>query len=151
MKKVWLLITSLIVIVMIFVMYQQHQLINDYRSLLYSEMEKLNVPIERILAFHQEGENLVEKERTEKLERLDESFADFFNHTGTGLQLEPEISEKYYIIYNDTKLAYSHLIESYVAASTIEEREQAYQNLQEQYNQYNEFLEVSEDEFIEPI
>lgn len=101
--------------------------------------------------FIKKHKNLDEKERIEKLEHLNEAFADFFNYTGAGLQLEPEISEKYYITYNDNKLAYSRLIESYVAASTIEERDRAYKNLQEQYDQYNEFLDVSKEELVEPF
>lgn len=88
-------------------------------------MKKINVPIKRIFVYHQEAENFDEKERSEQLGRLEESFSDFFNYTGAGLQLKPEISEKYYLTYNDTKLAYSRLIESYVTASTIEERVQA--------------------------
>lgn len=151
MKKILLLIISLIAIIMIIIMYQQHQLINDYRNLLYSEMSKLNVPIERILDFHQEAENYDEKERTDKLERLEETFADFFNYTGTGLQLEPKIREKYFITYNDAKLAYSRFIENYIAASTREERDIAYKNLKDQYDQYNDFLKKSKEELVEPF
>lgn len=151
MKKNWLLIIGIIAIIMIIVMYQQNQLINDYRSLLYSEMRKLNVPIERVLDFHQEAENYDEKERTEKLERLEETFADFFNYTGTGLQLEPKIREKYFITYNDAKLAYSRIIENYIAASTTEERDVVYKNLKDQYDQYNEFLKKSEEELVKPF
>lgn len=151
MKKILMLFISLIAVIMVIVMYQQHQLINDYRSLLYSEMRKINVPIERILDFHQEVENYDEKERTEKLERLEENFADFFNYTGTGLQLEPKISEKYFITYNEAKLAYSHIIENYTAATTIEKREEAYKNLKEHYDRYNKFLKKSKEELVEPF
>ena len=66
-------------------------------------MRKLNVPIERILEFHQEAENYNEKERAEKLERIDETFADFSNYTGSGLQLESWIRDRYFITYHEAK------------------------------------------------
>ncbi len=150
-KKIWLILISLTAIVMIIVIYQQHQLIRDYRGLLYSEMEILNIPVERILEFHQEAASYDEKERNEKLEQLEESFADFFNFTGASLQLEPEIRAKYYVTYNDSKLAFARIIERYIDATTAEEREQAYQDLKEQYGQYQSFLKVSEEELVEPI
>ena len=151
MKKIWLILISLIAIVMITFMYQQNQLINDYRSLLYSEMEILNQPIERILAFHEEVESYDEKERNDKLIHLDETFADFFNFTGTGLQLEPAMREKYYITYNDTKLSYFQIIKRYMEATTAEERERAYQDLKEEYDEYQQFLKIAEKELVEPI
>lgn len=133
------------------VMYQQHQLINDYRSLLYSEMSKINIPIERILEFHQEAENYDEKERAEKLERIDETFADFSIYTGDGLQIEPKIREKYYLTYHEAKLAYFHYIKNYIAVSTTQERDVIYKNLKDRYDQYNEFLKKSEEELTEPF
>ncbi|MEK3763391.1 hypothetical protein [Solibacillus sp. FSL K6-4121] len=151
MKKIWLIIVSFIAISMIIIIYQQHQLIKDYRSLLHSEMEKLNVPIERILEFHQEAENYNEKERAEKLERLNETFADFSNYTGSGLQLESWIGDRYFITYNDTKLAYFYFIKNYMAAPTTEERDVIYKNLKERYDQYREFLKVAEEELTEPF
>ena len=151
MKKIWLILISVIAIVMITFMYQQNQLINDYRSLLYSEMETLNVPIERILAFHKEAESYDEKERNDKLNQLYETYADFFNHTGGGLQLEPVMREKYYITYNDTKLSYFQIIKSYMESTTAEERELAYQDLKETYEKYQQFLKTSKKELVEPI
>lgn len=62
---------------MIFTIYQQNQLIKDYRGLLYFEMSRINVPVERILAFHEEADRYNEEERMEKLEHLDETFGDF--------------------------------------------------------------------------
>lgn len=151
MKKIWLLIISFIAITIIIVIYQQHQLIKDYRGLLYSEMEKINVPIERILKFHQEAENYDEKERAEKLERIDETFADFSIYTGDGLQIEPKIREKYYLTYHEAKLAYFHYIKNYIAASTTQERDTVYKNLKDRYDQYSEFLKKSEEELVEPF
>ncbi|MGE7983366.1 hypothetical protein [Solibacillus sp. NPDC093137] len=151
MKKIWLIPISLIIMFMMFTIYQQNQLIKDYRSLLYFEMSRINVPVERILAFHQEADSYDDEERTEKLERLDETFADFFNFTGSGLQLEPQISAEYFVPYNDAKIAYFHLVKNYIAASTTEDREQAYINLKKRHDQYNEFLKTSEEKLVEPF
>lgn len=150
-KKRWLIPISLILLFMIFTIYQQNQLIKDYRGLLYFEMSRINVPVERILAFHEEADRYDEEERTEKLERLDETFGDFFNFTGIGLQLEPQIRAEYFVPYNDAVLAYSHLIKNYIAASTTQDREQAYINLKRRYEQYNEFLKISEEKLVEPF
>lgn len=151
MKRIWLILISVVIVVMITSLYQQNQLITDYRSLLYSEMEVLNVPIERILAFQQEAESYNETERNNKLNQLNESYADFFNYTGGGLQLEPAIREEYYLTYNDTKLSYFQIIKRYMEATTAEERERAYQDLKEEYDEYQQFLKIAEKELVEPI
>ena len=151
MKKIWLILISVVIVVMINFMYQQNQLVTDYRSLLYGEMEVLNVPIERILAFQQEAESYNETERNNKLNQLNESYADFFNYTGSGLQLEPAIREKYYLTYSDTKLAYYQIIERYLEATTAEERERAYEDLKKKYEEYQQFLQTAKKELVEPI
>ena len=151
MKRIWLILISVVIVVMITSLYQQNQLITDYRSLLYSEMEVLNVPIERILAFQQEAESYNETERNNKLNQLNESYADFFNYTGGGLQLEPAIREEYYLTYNDTKLAYYQIIERYLEATTAEERERAYEDLKKKYEEYQQFLQTAKKELVEPI
>ena len=136
---------------MITFMYQQNQLINNYRSLLYAQMEFVNVPIERILAFHEEAESYDETERNNKLNQLHQTYADFFNYTGAGLQLEPVMRERYYLTYNETKLSYDQIIKRYMEATTAEERERAYQDLKEKYEKYQQFLQAANEELVEPI
>lgn len=151
MKRIWLILIGLIALVMINFMYLQNQLITDYRSLLYSDLEHLTLPVERILAFHEESGSYDETERTEKLNQLNQTYADFFNYTGGGLQLEPAIREKYYLTYYDTKISYFQIIQRYSEATTEEERERAYQDLQEKNEEYRQFLQIALEELVELV
>ncbi|MEK4699392.1 hypothetical protein MKX47_07310 [Solibacillus sp. FSL R7-0668] len=129
---------------MMFTVYQQQRVINDYRSLLFEELEKLNTQFERFLVFHKESEKYDEKERNEKLQQLRTTFSDFFYYTGDILKVESEIRENYLITYQQTKFDLSKLLDSYIAAATAEERNRIYKEINELYSVYNEFLDSSE-------
>lgn len=128
---------------MIFTIYQQHRVINDYRSIIFVELEKLDTEFERFLVFHKESEKYDEKERNEKLQQLRTTFSDFFYYTGDILKVESEIREKYLITYQDTKFDFSKLLDSYIAAATAEERNRIYKEINELYIGYHEFLNSS--------
>ena len=128
---------------MMFTVYQQHRVISDYRSLHFVELEKLNTQFERFLVFHKESEKYDEKERNEKLQQLTTTFFDFFYYSGDVLKVESEIRENYFMTYQDTKFDFSKLLDSYIAASTAEERNRIYKEINELHIVYNEFLNSS--------
>mgnify|MGYP003448922022 FL=1 len=128
---------------MMFTVYQQHRVISDYRSLHFVELEKLNTQFERFLVFHKESEKYDEKERNEKLQQLTTTFFDFFYYSGDVLKVESEIRENYLMTYQDTKFDFSKLLDSYIAASTAEERNRIYKEINELHIVYNEFLNSS--------
>lgn len=128
---------------MMFTVYQQHRVISDYRSLHFMELEKLNTQFERFLVFHKESEKYDEKERNEKLQQLTTTFFDFFYYSGDVLKVESEIRENYFMTYQDTKFDFSKLLDSYIAASTAEERNRIYKEINELHIVYNEFLNSS--------
>ena len=127
----------------LFTVYQQHRVISDYRSLYFMELEKLNTQFERFLVFHKASEKYDEKERNEKLQQLTTTFFDFFYYSGDVLKVESEIRENYFMTYQDTKFDFSKLLDSYIAASTAEERNRIYKEINELHIVYNEFLNSS--------
>lgn len=129
---------------MMFTVYQQNRVINDYRSLLFVELDKLSTQFERFLVFHKESEKYDEKERTEKLQQLTTNFSDFFYYSGDILKVESEIRENYMIPYSNTKFDFSRLLDKYIAAATAEERNRIHKEINELYTVYNEFLNSSE-------
>ncbi|MTD31608.1 hypothetical protein [Planomicrobium sp. YIM 101495] len=151
MKKLLLILTGLIMVGLLVGIYQQHQTIRDYRSLVYSDMAQLREPVVAFLEFHEEAERLSEEERNEQLVQLNSRFADFFNYSGGGVHVEQKIKEEYYGSYNDAKSAYSHIIQRYTDASSPEEREQAITDLRNTFERYNEFLETAKDDLDVPI
>lgn len=151
MKKIWPILISLVVIGLLIVIYQQHQLVREYRSLIYADMTQLNVPIFEILEFHESTEDYDGEEIRAHLSQLNARFADFFNYSGGALHVESGIEEEYFDTYNDTKLAYNSIIQRYIDSSTPEEREQVIEELKESYGQYKEFLETAKEELDMPI
>ena len=136
---------------MIITIYEQNQLIRKYQGLLYMEMEDLRVPVERFLEFHKASESYDSEKRNEILEDLNQDFIDFSMYSGSGLQLEPEMREKYYLKYDATKKQFKETIMRYTEATTLKEREQTYQTLKEQYIEYNDFLTKSYKELVAPL
>ncbi len=151
MKKIYIgaLLLGLIIISTTF--YQQHQLIKDYRELLYGQLFIIQKPIEGILAFQETAEQYEDEQRVQLFEPLVDAYSDIFNFTGGGLQLEPQIREQYFSEYNDTKIKYTQSIQAYEDAATSEEREQAHTRLQEQYDIYEEFLRKAEKDLVERL
>ena len=151
MKKIYngVLLLGLIIIGPIF--YQQHQLIKDYRSLLYGQLSIIQKPIEEVLEFQKIAEQYDNEQRAQLFEPLSNAFADVFNFTGGGLQLEPRIRELYFFEYNETKIEYTQSIQAYKDATSAEEREQAHILLQRQYEAYEKFLKKAETELVEPL
>lgn len=151
MKKIYSAILLLVLIVIGTIFYQQHQLINSYRELLYGQLSVIQKPTERILAFQGTAEQYDEEQRDRLLEPLVNAFSDVYNFTGGGLQMEKYIRELYFVEYKDTKGNYAASIHAYKEATTSEEREQAHMRLQEQYEAYEEFLKKAETELVEPF
>lgn len=151
MKKIYIgtLLLGLIIISTIF--YQQHQLIKDYRELLYFQLYIIQKPIEEILTFQKTAVQYDDEQRAQLFEPLVNAYSYIFNFTGNGLQLEPQFREQYFNEYNDTKLKYTQSIQAYANATTSEEREKAHTRLQEQYEDYKEFLKKAEKELVEPL
>ena len=148
MKKLGIGGLVIIGIVIGIVFYQQHQLINDYRALLYNQLYIIQKPIERILLFQETAEQYTSEQRAKLFEPLFDAYADVANHTGGGLQLEPHIKEQYFTDYLNTKNKYVQILNAYIEAQTPEDREVAHIELIEQYEAYNEFLEETETELV---
>ena len=140
MKKIYIGILLLGLMIIGPILYQQHQLIKDYRSILYGQLSIIQKPIEQVLEFQKVAEQYDDEKRTQLFEQLSNAFADVFNFTGGGLQMEPRIRELYFYEYNETKIEYTISIQAYKDAATPEEREKAYILLQKQYEAYEEFL-----------
>ena len=138
-KKLLITINFLVIAFLVFIIYQQHQKINDYRSMLYSDLTVLNIPIDRILKYH-ENMQYVDDENQTLLNSLIENYENIFNHTGGGLQYEPSIRDKYFNYYNETKLTYTHEIIEYKDAKTEVERDEAYDAIKSSFRNYSEFL-----------
>ncbi|SDO32092.1 hypothetical protein SAMN05518871_11551 [Psychrobacillus sp. OK028] len=151
MKKIYSAVLLLLLIVIGTIFYQQHQLIDSYRELLYGQLSVIQKPTERILAFQETAEQYDEEQRDRLLEPLVNAFSDIYNFTGGGLQMEQHIRELYFGEYKDTKGNYADSIHDYEEATTSEEREQAHIRLQEQYEAYEEFLKKAETELVEPF
>ncbi|MFF5994128.1 hypothetical protein AAGS61_05105 [Lysinibacillus sp. KU-BSD001] len=151
MKKLYLVGLLLVVMVISTFFYRQHQLIKDYRALLYNQLYIIQKPIERILIFQKTAEQYKPEQRVQLIEPLYDTFTDIANHTGGGLQMEPHIKEQYFMDYLDTKNKYVHSVNAYIEAGTSEEREEAHMRLKEQYETYQNFLKKAETELIEPF
>lgn len=151
MKKIYIGALLLGLIIISTTLYQQHQLIKDYRELLYGQLYILQKPIEGILEFQETAEQYDDEQRAQLFEPLVNAYSDIFNFTGGGLQLEPRMRDQYFSEYNDTKIKYTHSIQAYEDAATSEEREQAHTRLLEQYEVYEEFLRKAEKELVEPL
>ena len=61
MKRVLLIINIVVIGFLGFVIYQQHQLIKDYRARGYAYLSQLNLPVERILTYHENKEYTEDK------------------------------------------------------------------------------------------
>ena len=151
MKKLYIggFLVGVLVIGIVF--YQQHQLINSYRSLLYGQLYIIQKPIERILVFQETGEQYTQDQRAQLFELLYDAYADVANYTGGGLQMEPQIKEQYFMDYLNTKNDYIQSLNAYIEAETPEKREEAHLQLKEQYEAYQKFLKKAETELVEPF
>jgi hypothetical protein len=150
-KKIYIGVLLLGLIIVSTIFYQQYQLIKDYRGLLYGQLYIIQKPIQGVLEFQKTAEQYDDEQRAQLFEPLVNAFSDVFNYTGDGLQLEPQIRELYFGEYNDTKIKYSQSIQAYKEAETSEEREQSHTRLQKQYEAYEEFLKRAETELVEPF
>lgn len=148
MKKLGLGGLLIVVIVIGTVFYQQHQLINDYRALLYNQLYIIQKPIERILLFQETAEKYTYEQRKQLFNPLYDAYADVANYTGSGLQLEPRIKEPYFMDYLNTKNQYAQSLNAYIEAQTPEQRETAHNQLKEQYETYKKFLGKAETELV---
>jgi hypothetical protein len=144
-KRVLLALNILVLVILAVVINQQHQKIGDYRSLLYSQLAVINVPIERILTYHEQGE-YEDDENQAVLTSLKQNYADIFNNTGGGLQYEPDIRQKYFLYYNEVKIDYTHLIADYKEAKSSDARDNAYAKIKSTFDNYKVFLDKAEKE-----
>lgn len=144
-KRVLFILNLLVLICLVVVIYQQHQDNRVYRSLLHGDLAVINVPIERILTYHEQGEYEDDEDQA-VLTSLEENYADIFNHTGGGLQYEPDIREKYFTYYNETKIAYTHLIAEYKKVKSSDDRDNAYAKIKSTFDNYKVFLNKAEKE-----
>ena len=140
MKRGLFIINIVIIAFLVVVMYQQHQLIKDYRGTVYGDLTQINMPVERILTYH-ENKDYTEDTNQKLLNTLFEYYGDIFNNGGWGFLLESDIKEKYHTKYQDTRVSYSLAIQNYIDAQTEDERQQAYHTIKSQYENYSEFLE----------
>ena len=140
MKRVLLIINFVVIGILGFIIYQQHQLINDYRATGYAYLSQLNLPVERILTYH-ENKEYIEDTNQKLLNTLFEYYGDIFNNGGWSLLLEPDIKEKYNTKYQDTRVSYSLAMQKYIDAKTEDERQQAYDAIKSHYENYSKFLE----------
>ena len=62
------------------------------------------------------------------------------------MQYEPDIREKYFTYYNETKIAYTHLIAEYKKVKSSDERDNTYAKLKSTFDNYKVFLEKAEKE-----
>ena len=145
MKRVLLIINIVIIAFLLFVIYEQHQLLNKYRGTVYSSLSQLNLPVERILSYH-ENKDYTEDTNQRLLITLDQYYGDIFNNGGWGFLLESDMKEKYYNKYLDTRVSYSLAIQKYIEANTEDERQQAYNTIKSKYENYSEFLEKARKE-----
>lgn len=148
MKKLGLGGLLIVVIVIGTVFYQQHQLINDYRALLYNQLYIIQKPIERILLFQETADKYTHEQMKQLFNPLYDAYVDVANYTGGGLQLEPNIKEQYFMDYLNTKNQYAQSLNAYNEAQTPEQREAAHNQLKEQYEAYKKFLEKTETELV---
>lgn len=148
MKKLSMGGLLIVVIVIGTVFYQQHQLINDYRTLIYNQLYIIQKPIERILLFQETAEKYTQEQRKQLFNPLHDAYADVANYTGGGLQLEPHIKEQYFMDYLNAKNQYAQSLNAYSEAQTPEQRELAHTQLKEQYEAYKKFLEKNETELV---
>ena len=142
MKRVLLIINIVVIGLLGFVIYQQHQLIKEYRATGYNDLTQLNLPVEKFLNYHENNEYNVDTNQM-LLTTLFQYYGDIFNHGGWGLSLESDIKEKYYTKYLDTRVSYSLAIQKYIDAKTADERQQAYEQIKSLYENFNEFLEIA--------
>ena len=140
MKRVLLIINIVVIGFLGFVIYQQHQLIKEYRATGYITFSQLNQPVERILTYH-ENKDYIEDTNQKVLNTLVDNFRDIHNNSNWSLALEPQIEEKYYSTFNTARAFYSSAIQSYLDAKTEDERQQAYNSLNSQYKIYSDFAE----------
>ncbi|WGT37311.1 hypothetical protein QH639_15825 [Lysinibacillus sp. 1 U-2021] len=148
MKKLGIGGLLILVIVIGTVFYQQHQLINDYRALLYNQLYIIQKPIERILLFQETAEKYTQEQRKQLFNPLYDAYTDVANYTGGGLQLEPHIKKEYFMDYLYTKNQYAQSLDAYIEAQTPEQRELAHTQLKEQFEAYKKFLEKTKTELV---
>lgn len=150
MKKLRLAIIGIIGIVIISVMYQQHQTILNYRQNVYYHLQVLAVPIEKVLDFHQTTENYEDEERKAMLDELETMYTTIFNYTGGEVITEQKMRDTYYDEYTQTKIDFVSYLQKYINATTPEQREQAYMQLKGEYDEYKIFLQLAKDELQLP-
>lgn len=149
MKKIWLIPIAIITIGLLTIIYQQHQLLKDYRSIVYYEMNHINIAIERLFELHKKIGIISDTDRENELENIQLAFSDFSSYSAGGIHLYPQVGERYYAIYNHTRITYALNLNVYVEATTHEEREIAYENLKGEYERYVKFLEEVEQKYGE--
>ena len=148
MKKWKLVILGIIGIIIIGFMYQQHQTILKYRQIPYYSLEKLTYPIAQVIEIHENASNYKDGEREQILEDLYVEFTTISNQAGAGITTEPKIRDMYYGVYNDARTGFFVFLDKYLAATTLEQREQAYEVLKGKYEEYQIFLEQAKVELI---
>lgn len=140
MKKWQLVLLSFIGIVLLTIMYQQHQTIVKYREIPYHALELLAYPIAKIIELHENPRNLAEAERQQMIADEVVAFSTIFNYAGMGLTTEPNIKDVYYATYSETRVDFAVQLKQYIEATTPEEQEAAFQLLQHEYETYQQFL-----------
>lgn len=144
-KKVLLILNIVIVASLVFVIYQQHQLLDEYRGTISGNLSQLNLPVERILAYH-ENKEYTEDTDQKLLNTLFDYYGDIFNNSGWAFLIESDLEEKYFMKYQYTRVQYSYEIQKYIKAKTEEERQNAYDAIKTRYENYREFVEKSRKE-----
>ena len=148
MKKICIGGLLIMVLVIGTAFYDQQQVINDYRALLYNQLYIIQKPIERILLFQETAEQYTSEQRAKLFEPLFDAYADVANHTGGGLQSEQYIKEQYFMDYLNVKNKYAQSLNAYNEAQTPEQLETAHNQLKEQYEAYKNYLKKPEAELV---
>ena len=150
MKKWKLAIVGIIGIIIIGFMYQQHQTILKYRQIPYYSLEVLSYPIGRVIEIHENATNYEDDEREQMLEDVNVRFSTIFNYAGVGFTTEQKIFDMYYDKYNEARTDFAVILDKYLAATTAEQREQAYEALKGKYDEYQIFLKQAEEALMLP-
>lgn len=148
MKKVGIPVVTVAILYIAMVLYEQHKIIADYRQIPYYSLEKLGYPIANVLELHEKADTYSEDERQEKLQELNVQFATIFNYGGVGFLEEQHIKDLYYDDYTTARIDFATLLQTYVKATTLQQREQAYKDLKARYEQYEKFLQLVKEELV---
>lgn len=148
MNKWKIVVLGIISIIIFVIIYQQHQTILKYRQIPYYSLEKLAYPIEQVIEIHENETNYKDDERKQILEDLYVEFTTIYNQAGVGITTEPKIRNMYYDVYIDARTGFFVYLDKYLAATTLEQREKAYETLKSKYEEYQIFLEQARVELI---